>query len=124
MAFLKFSRDVGAWQANSVQEVDDELAPTFVRLGQAQSVPIGEYMRASVTSEREALRADIVNSVQETVRAAIAGRNGAGHGTANGTANGTGTGSGTPASAPPSGGGGVDFGRIADGPASEEREVG
>jgi HK97 family phage major capsid protein len=105
--FVKFTQDVGSWVKDSVYDVEDDVARSFVQLKRATEVNAAEYLRASRKAEDEQLKAEIMRSVADTIKTALQEFGGS-----RGRA------------APPSGGGHVNFGRLAAGqdPADTEND--
>lgn len=93
--FVQFSQDVGAWPKGSIQDLEDDIGQSFVDLKRAVPSSAGAYLQASRQADQATLKAEILSSVEETVRNAMGGRT-----------------VGQPAPkkpAPPNGGGGVEF---------------
>ena len=45
--FVKFTQDVGSWAKDSVYDVEDDVARSFVSLKRATEVNEAEFLRAS-----------------------------------------------------------------------------
>ncbi len=102
--FIKLSRSVGAWEKDSVQEIVDDIARGYVKAGHAVEIDGSEYLRASRQAGDEVLKDEIMKSVGDTIRTALADLNKRG------------------SPAPPNGGGHVNFTKIAAGEDRAEKE--
>ncbi len=102
--FIKLSRSVGAWEKDSVQEIVDDIARGYVKAGHATEIDGSEYLRASRAAGDEALKTEIMRSVADTIKTALADQAKRGK------------------PLPPGGGGHVNFEKIAAGEDRAETE--
>ncbi len=102
--FIKLQRSVGAWEKDSVQEIVDDIARGYVKAGHAVEIDGSEYLRASRAAGDEALKTQIMSSVADTIKAALADVQKRGN------------------PKPPDGGGHVNFQKIAAGEDRAEKE--
>ncbi len=102
--FIKLQRDVGAWTKDSVQEIVDDIARGYVKAGHAIEIDGSEYLRASRQAGDDALKTEIMRSVADTIKTALADQAKRGKPT------------------PPTGGGHVNFDKISQGEDRAEKE--
>lgn len=95
--YVKFSQDIGSWKNGEIHDLPDAVARSFVSGGMASESNSGDALRASLTSENQKFQRSLMDEVLGAIKAQKTTQG------------------------PPSGGGSVQFDKIAAGQQSPER---
>ena len=103
--FAKFVRTIGSWEKDKVYEIPSDIGDSFLKLKHVEEVPAAEFLTASRAAQDSALREGILKEVGESIKLALKGFS-----------------EQRGLKGPPSGGGHVNFEKIAEGADRAEQE--